>query len=113
MNESIHLEIVVEFRNIVTKFANRLTKRASRKQMRGNNTLFRIPIGITLLLMVSCVNEVSPNKEMIDLLSDIDKSNYNPKNAFCSEAKLDFYDSSLKAARAKNEISKIRKFNCS
>ncbi len=99
---------MAEFRNIVIKFANGLIKRGSGNQMQGNNTLFRIPMGIMLLLMVSCVNEVSPNKEMIDLLAEIDKRNYNPKNAFCSEAKLEFYDSSLQRASGKDEVIKLK-----
>ena len=70
--------------------------------MQVNNKLSGIIIVGALFLLISCSNEVSPNKEMIDLLSDIEKSGYNPKNAFNAEAKLNYYDSLLKAAKDKN-----------
>lgn len=54
--------------------------------------------------MISCSNEVAPNREMINLLSGIEKSNYNSQNSFCSEAKLDFYDSSLRVSRGKDDV---------
>lgn len=54
--------------------------------------------------MSSCSNEVSPNREIINLLSEIDKKNYNARNAFCAEAKFKFYDSSFKVAKGKDEL---------
>ncbi|MEP7376711.1 MAG: CRTAC1 family protein [Chitinophagaceae bacterium] len=70
--------------------------------MIANKNLSRITIAVTLFLLISCSNEVSPNKEMIDLLADIEKSGYNPKNSFNAEAKLNYYDSLLKEAKDKN-----------
>src|SRR5436190_8987383 len=70
--------------------------------MAPHNVLSWITIVSTLFLLISCSNEVSPNKEMIDLLSAIDKSGYNPKNAFNAEAKLNYYDSLFKTAKDKD-----------
>ncbi|MEI9909474.1 MAG: hypothetical protein WDO71_07290 [Bacteroidota bacterium] len=69
------------------------------------NGLSGIPVVVTLLLLISCSNEVSLNRDMIKLLADIDKSGYSAQNPFCAEAKLNFYDSSLKLTTEKNEIA--------
>lgn len=53
-----------------------------------------------LLLFASCVHENHPNKEMVGLLASIARSEYSPRNNFCPEAKLHFYDSLL--AKASN-----------
>lgn len=59
------------------------------------------------LLFNSCNEQTNPNKEMIDLLSVIDKSEYTVTNTFYSEAKLAFYDSLLKIPAKYNQSSTI------
>lgn len=51
-----------------------------------------------LLLSGSCVNEVSPNKEMTNLLAVVAASNNSARNSFAPEAKLRFFDSLLSVA---------------
>jgi tetratricopeptide (TPR) repeat protein len=46
--------------------------------------------------LVSCTKGRSRNEEMINLLSNTAKSEYTPRNIFCPEARLIFYDSLLK-----------------
>ena len=70
--------------------------------------LSRIVIIITLFLLISCESKVSPNSEMINLLAAIDKRDYNPKNAFCAEARFKFYDSCYKAATDEKERIKFQ-----
>ncbi|NII28866.1 CRTAC1 family protein [Pseudoflavitalea sp. X16] len=55
------------------------------------------------LLLNSCGNSVSSNKEMISLLSTVAQSAYSPYNNFCPEAKLHFYDSMLATAPSLRE----------
>lgn len=69
--------------------------------MTANKNLSLITIAVPLLLLLSCSNEVSPNKEMIDLLAATEENGYNHRNAFNAEAKLKFFDSSFKAAKTK------------
>lgn len=49
-----------------------------------------------LLLSISCQHKEEPNKEMINLLGELNKKGFNSKNFFSAQAKLNFYDSSLK-----------------
>jgi len=76
--------------------------------MPRKNILARILLLLMPLLSLSCINEVSPNKEMIDLLAKIDKRNFDPQNAFCAEAKLVYYDSALQKAATKEEVVKLK-----
>ena len=62
------------------------------------NGLFKLAITIALFLLFSCAHQLSRNQGMIDLLSDIEKQEFSPQNEFCPEAKMIFYDSSLKTA---------------
>jgi hypothetical protein len=73
--------------------------------MQVNDSRFtRAIVTMVLLLFISCSEGVSINSEMINLLSSVEKGNYNVQNTFCAGARLNFYDSSLKAARENNEI---------
>lgn len=46
----------------------------------------------------SCISHTAPNKEMIDLLSTIAVTENDFRNTFASQAKLNYYDSLLKAS---------------
>lgn len=62
-------------------------------------SLSRTSISIVILLLfASCEHEDRPNKEMINLLASISRSEYSPRNTFCPEAKLHYYDSLLSRA---------------
>lgn len=67
-----------------------------------------IPVAFCLLLIASCENKQSLNQEMISLLADIDKRNFDPRNAFCAQAKLNFFDSAYKAASSKDDIVELQ-----
>jgi len=53
---------------------------------------------VILSLFASCVHENRPNKEMVSLLASISRSEYDPGNTFCPEARLHYYDSLLSRA---------------
>ncbi|AXY74392.1 CRTAC1 family protein [Paraflavitalea soli] len=62
-------------------------------------SLSRAAVGIVILLLfASCEHENVPNKEMVSLLASISRSEYSPRNTFCPEAKLHYYDSLLSKA---------------
>ncbi|MEP7142722.1 MAG: CRTAC1 family protein [Ferruginibacter sp.] len=59
-----------------------------------NNGISRITImALVVFFPGSCKNRISGNGEMTDLLSSVAKSEYDPGNTFCEEAKLDLYNS--------------------
>ncbi len=58
-------------------------------------------------LMITCKDEVPLNKEMIDLLSSLEKNSYSPKNNFCPEAKLEFFNSMKSSALKKGNGPKL------
>ncbi len=68
-----------------------------------------IPImGMLCVLLISCENEPSPNQEMIQLLSEIEKTNFDPKNAFSAQARLNFFDSIYRQATNTEEIHSLQ-----
>ena len=60
-----------------------------------------------LLGAFSCHDQGSSNKEMIDLLSNLAKESYSPKNNFCPEAKLPFLNSIKEAELQKFDGPKL------
>ena len=58
-------------------------------------SLSGIAIAAMLLLSVSCIHEVAPNKEMTNLLAVVAAANNSARNPFAPEAKLRYFDSLL------------------
>ncbi len=58
---------------------------------------------VAAIFFASCMNDVSPNTGMINLLASVEKKVYSSKNTFCPEAKLEFYDSLLKVVTGEND----------
>ncbi|HMG66276.1 MAG TPA: VCBS repeat-containing protein, partial [Chitinophagaceae bacterium] len=59
-------------------------------------TLSRIIMVAALLSLTCCGSRISPNAEMIKLLLSISRNNFSHNNPFCSEAKIDYFDSVFK-----------------
>ena len=66
--------------------------------------LFRlIIIAVPATILASCMGHTSSNEDMLKLLASVEKKVHCPKNVFCPEAKLEFYDSLLKVVRSEND----------
>ena len=63
-----------------------------------NKSFSKLTMTILALLFFACAQQLSRNQDMIDLLSDAETRAFSPQNNFSPEAKLKFYDSSLKTA---------------
>lgn len=59
------------------------------------------------LSFISCNEQTDSNKEMVELLSYIDGTEYTVTNSFCPEAKLAFYDSLSKMSVRNSNITEV------
>jgi hypothetical protein len=75
--------------------------------MSVKNIITGLTVAAALFQVISCSTKDAPNSEMIKLLADVYKNQYNPKNTFASAARLAFYDSSMKAATDKKVIDEF------
>jgi hypothetical protein len=67
----------------------------------------RTAAAVLLLFSLSCKDNMSSNREMVGLLSDIAKSEFTNENPFSPEAQLVSYTSSLKRARSFYDSSSL------
>jgi hypothetical protein len=56
----------------------------------------RLLLVIPIVFLIVCNRKPRPNEEMVRLLKEANKYEYNAENTFSSEAKIEFYDSVIK-----------------
>ena len=63
---------------------------------------------IAAIALTSCSQGNSSNQEMIDVLKTINKSEYNPKNRYCSVAIIAVCDSIISTSTSQQEIKNAK-----
>lgn len=63
---------------------------------------------LSLLILFSCKESLPPNEAMVALLSKTARYEYNPGNPFSPEARMVYYDSSLKASKYQQDAYTVQ-----